>query len=306
MDAGCSNGLVCDANLKMCVKPQCPYDCCQNDASYQDKSCPQYYSCMALEHTCKPIDSDNDASPDYKEVQAGTDPKNPDTDGDTVLDGYDNHPTSSYLPRTYSYSWRYGKNWLIFTKEFSFSTTISEDVVSSYENMPKTNLISRDDPQLSEVAQKMNSLASEQSYDDGDKLMLVIAFSRSFNYDYTKADFSGKGLPDWANFPMETIVKKQGLCADSAVMTSALLRKMGYDAKYLTSRECNHAIIGVPLVSGITLSGSERYVESNGKKYYYIDPTSSDSAGNLIYSTTSKADFGKTFCSANDFVVSNY
>lgn len=306
MDAGCPNGLVCDANLKICVKPQCPYDCCQNDVSYQDKSCPQYYSCSAQEHKCNPIDSDNDGLPDYKEVQLGTDPHNPDTDGDTVLDGYDNHPLSPYIIRTYNYDWRYGKTWLVFTKDFQFSINMSEDVVSSYENMPKINLISRDDPQLSEVAKDMNDLARAQSFDDGDKLMMVIAFSRSFNYDYTKASYASKPLPDWANFPMETIVKKQGLCADSAVMTAALLRKMGYDAKYLTSNACNHAIIGVPLVNGITLSGNERYVEYNGQKYYYIDPTSSDYAGNIIYSTTSKSDFGKTFCTSNDFVVSNY
>jgi len=306
IDSGCSEGLVCDANLNQCVKPQCPFDCCEDDYSYQDKFCPQYYSCISQEHSCKPIDNDNDALPDYKEIQTGTDINNPDSDSDTVLDGYDNHPLSSYLPRTYSYDWRYGKNWLIFTKDFKFSITLSEDVVSSYEEMPKTNLISREDPQLSEVAQNITALSNDQSYNDADKLMLVIAFSRSFNYDYTKADFSGKGLPDWANFPMETIVKKQGLCADSAVMTTALLREMGYDIKYLTSVTCNHAIIGVPLVDGITLDGTERYVEDNGKKYYYIDPTSSDSSGNLIYSTTSKEDFGTTFCSSNDFVVRDY
>lgn len=306
IDAGCPSGLVCDANLNQCVKPACPYDCCINDYSYQDKNCPQYYSCTAQEHSCKPDDRDNDALPDYKEIQLGTDLNNPDTDGDTVLDGYDNHPTSSYLPRTYSYSWRYDKNWFIFTKEFSFSITLSEDVVSSYENMPKTNLISRDDLQLSEVAQKMNALAIEQNYDDADKLMMVIAFSRSFNYDYTKASFSTKPLPDWANFPMETIVKKQGLCADSAVMSTTLLRKMGYDAQYLVSGPCTHAIIGVPYVNGITLTGSERYVTHNGQKYYYIDPTSRDSSGNIIYSTTSKADFGTTFVSCNDFFVSDY
>ena len=72
----------------------------------------------------------------------------------------------------------------------------------------------------------------------------------------------------------------------------------------LTSNDCNHAIIGVTYVDGITLSGSERYILYNGVKYYYIDPTSSDYSGNFIYSTTSKKDFGKTFCPLNDFVVS--
>jgi len=310
MDVGCSYGLVCDANFKMCVKPQCPFDCCENDQSYQDKSCPQYYSCSSEEHSCKPIDSDNDALPDYKEVQLGTYPHNPDSDGDTVLDGYDNHPLSSYLSRTYSYDWRYGAQFLVlFPKYFQFSTTLSEDVVSSYENMPKINLIGRDDPQLNEVAQKITTLANDQGYNEADKLMMVIAFSRSFNYDYTKASFASKGLPDWANFPMETIVKKQGLCADSAVMTTALLQKMGYDAQYLVGPCWNssiyHAIVGVPLVNGITLDGTERYVEYNGQKYYYIDPTSSDFAGNIIYSKTSKSDFGKTFCTSNEFIVSN-
>lgn len=306
IDAGCSGGLVCDANLNQCVKPECPFDCCINDLSYQDKSCPQYYTCRDQEHSCEPDDSDNDALPDYLEMETGTDMYLPDTDGDTVLDGYDNHPLSSYLPRTYSYDWRYGKEWLIFTKRFEFDITLSEDVVSSYEEMPKEDLINRNDFQLGEVAQIMNQLANAEGYNDADRLMMVIAFSRSFNYDYTKADFSGAGLPDWANFPMETIVKKQGLCADSAIMTTALLKNMGYDVNYLTSNECNHAIIGVSYINGITLDGTERYVMHNGEKYYYVDATSRDYSGNLIYSTTSKEDFGTTYCSANDFVVREY
>jgi len=306
VDAGCLGTLVCDANMNLCVKPECPFDCCVNDIQYQDKPCPQYYTCNSYEHSCEPIDSDNDAFPDYLEIETGTDRYDSDTDGDTVLDGYDNHPLHEYLPRTYSYNWRYGRKWLIFTKKFEFDITISEDVVASYEKMPKDKLISRDDLQLEEVAQTMNQLADAENYNDADKLMMVISFSRSFNYDYTKADFD-KSLPDWANFPMETIVKKQGLCADSAVMTTALLREMGYGAQYL-SGPCNdyssyHAIVGVPYINGITLDGSERYVTYNGKKYYYVDATSNDYGGNIFYSTTSKDDFGTTFCSMNEFVV---
>jgi len=310
LDAGCLNGWVCDAILKQCVKPLCPYDCCANDAQYQDKSCPQYYTCNAIQHSCIPDDSDNDAFPDYLEIQTGTNRFSPDTDGDTVLDGYDNHPLYDYLPRTYSYEWYYGIQWWILRTHFAFNVNVSEDVVASYEKMPKDKLISRADTQLREVAQTMNQLASKEGYDDADKLMMVIAFSRSFNYDYTKRDFN-KPLPDWANFPMETIVKKQGLCADSAVMATALLRDMGYDVQYLAG-PCNdyssyHAILGVPYVNGITLDGTERYVTYNGKNYYYVDATSSDSSGNLFYSTTSKDDFGNTFCTMNEFsVVANY
>jgi len=310
LDAGCSGNLVCDANINQCVKPLCPFDCCISDQEYQDKTCPQYYSCNAQVHSCEPDDSDNDAFPDYLEIQTGTDGFNPDTDGDSVLDGYDNHPLHEYLPRTYSYGWRYGKEWLIFTKKFEFDISISEDVVASYEKMPKDKLISRADVQLNEVAQIMNNLADAEGYNDADKLMMVIAFSRSFNYDYTKRDFD-KPLPDWANFPMETMVKKEGLCADSAVMAVALLREMGYDAHYL-SGPCSdpsgswHAIVGIELVDGITLDGTERYLTYNGKKYYYLDATSKDYSGNIFYSTTSKDDFGTTYCSANDFNVREY
>ncbi len=310
IDAGCSGTLVCDANLNQCVKPECPYDCCVNDLQYQDKSCPLYYECNSYEHSCEPIDSDNDAFPDYLEIETGTDRYNSDTDGDSVLDGYDNHPLHEYLPRIYSYNWYYGKNCIWgfcpFPQNFKFNIIISEDIVASYEKMPKDKLISRDDPQLKKVAILMEQLADAESYNDADKLMMVIAFSRSFNYDYTKKDFD-KPLPDWANFPMETIVKKQGLCADSAVMATALLREMDYDAQYLSGPcwdyDAYHAIVGVSYVDGITLDGSEHYVTHNGKKYYYVDATSNDYGGNIFYSTTSKDDFGTTFCSMNEFVV---
>ncbi|MCK5043408.1 hypothetical protein KAR52_00175 [Candidatus Pacearchaeota archaeon] len=306
IDAGCSNGLVCDANLNKCVKPECPFDCCINDLKYQNKFCSQYYTCDGHQHSCEPDDSDNDAFPDYLEIEMGTDRFDSDTDGDSVLDGYDNHPLHEYLPRIYSYDWRYGKEWLIFTKKFEFDISVSEDVVSSYEKMPKDKLISREDIQLKEVAQIMEQLANAEGYNDADKLMMVISFSRSFSYDYAKRDFD-KPLPDWANFPMETIVKEEGLCADSAVMATALLREMGYDTYYLSGPcydySSYHAIVGIALVNGITLDGSERYATHNGKKYYYVDATSSDYGGNLFYSTTSKDDFGTTFCPMNEFIV---
>ena len=72
IDVGCLGDLVCDANLNQCVKPECPFDCCINDFEYQDKSCPEYYTCNSQEHSCEPEDSDNDAFPDYLEIETGT------------------------------------------------------------------------------------------------------------------------------------------------------------------------------------------------------------------------------------------
>jgi hypothetical protein len=304
-DAGCSGTLVCDANLMRCVKPQCPYECCENDYTYQDKACPQYYACNNVMYKCEAIDSDNDALADYLEVQKGTDIYTPDTDGDTVLDGYDAHPLSLYINRTVSYGWnyKYHLDWL--STKFYFSNSISEDVIYSYEVMPKTNIINRQDVHLQHIADVLNKLATEHGYGKADKLMMVIAFSRSFVYDSDKLVWSetATSIPDWANFPMETIIKKNGLCADSAVMASSLLRKMGYAAVYLGSNTCRHAIVGVADTEGFTLKGTERYAMYNGKKYYYIDATSMDKSGNILYSTTSFADFGTTFCQYNDFTV---
>jgi hypothetical protein len=50
---------------------------------------------MTLAPTHSNADTDNDALNDSDELAAGTDPFNPDTDGDTVPDGVDDDPLSS-------------------------------------------------------------------------------------------------------------------------------------------------------------------------------------------------------------------
>jgi len=312
-DAGCSSNLICDANLNKCVKPVCQYECCQGDSYYQDKGCPQYYECNNTFKTCKALDSDNDALPDYKEVEIGSNLSNPDTDNDTVLDGYDAHPRYKYIDRQIDYTWWYkpGGNWI--SSQLSLSINISEDVIGSYELIPKgfdvKPIIYMNDTHLDEIAGRLDRGLDKSGYSNADKIMAVIAFSRSFDYDSEKVIWSESNpVPDWSNFPMETIVKKQGLCADSAVMATALLVRMEVDAVYLVSNgSCylnspGHAIVGIADTDGFTLYGTERYAVYKNKKYYYVDATSSNFAGNIIYASTSLTDFGTTFCTSNFFV----
>jgi hypothetical protein len=61
--------------------------------------------------------------------------------------------------------------------------------------------------------------------------------------------------------------------------------------------------VGVADTEGFTLTGTERYAVYKNKKYYYIDATSSDYAGNIIYSSTDIFGFGTTFCNTNSFYV---
>jgi len=70
--------------------PPCPFECCM-DSQYQPKACPTDYDCMG--NSCKARDSDSDGLPDYLEKQRGTDPLNPNTDGDRYNDAQDPQPT---------------------------------------------------------------------------------------------------------------------------------------------------------------------------------------------------------------------
>jgi hypothetical protein len=64
-------------------KQECLFECCI-DGTYKMKQCLEDYSCE--NNICKPNDSDNDGLFDYEEKQIGTDPRNPDTDGDSLND----------------------------------------------------------------------------------------------------------------------------------------------------------------------------------------------------------------------------
>ncbi|RMF06453.1 hypothetical protein D6764_02250 [Candidatus Woesearchaeota archaeon] len=67
-----------------CVFERCPYECCSGYEKYSRKRCKEGYNCE--DNKCIPIDDDNDKLLNMEEEKLGTNPNNPDTDGDGLTD----------------------------------------------------------------------------------------------------------------------------------------------------------------------------------------------------------------------------
>lgn len=79
---------ICQGNNYQCIsnkcrKADCPYECCI-EGEFSAKTCQTDYECQ--NSRCVAIDSDGDGLTDIEEKQIGTNPKLPDSDGDTLSD----------------------------------------------------------------------------------------------------------------------------------------------------------------------------------------------------------------------------
>lgn len=90
----------------------CPYECCAENSGFNLKPCSDLYSCN--QGRCEAVDSDNDGLTDIREKQIGTNPQNPNTDGDRYNDGADPNPLKSNSANinvaftSKSWDWKYG------------------------------------------------------------------------------------------------------------------------------------------------------------------------------------------------------
>ena len=122
-----------------------------------------------------------------------------------------------------------------------------------------------DDWYLNRIIQKMDEICKENSYDELDKINLVISFVQQLPYTSDKVS---TGYDEYPRYPIETLVDYGGDCEDTSILTAALLKQMGYDVALI--RFPKHMGVGISLNS---ISGY--YFEYSGKRYFYVETTNS-------------------------------
>ncbi|MDD5142385.1 transglutaminase-like domain-containing protein [Methanoregula sp.] len=91
----------------------------------------------------------------------------------------------------------------------------------------------------------------------------LIAFIQSLPYS---KDYISTGYDEYPRYPIETLVDGTGDCEDTAILTAALLKEMGYDV-VLVSPPRHMAV-------GITCDGCKGSpFVYNHKNYYYLETT---------------------------------
>jgi len=73
---------------------------------------------------------------------------------------------------------------------------------------------------------------------------------------------------EYPKYPVETLVEDTGDCEDFSILGAAILKVMGYDVALLFLP--GHAALGVAGATGM----KGVYAESDGKRYYYVEMTS--------------------------------
>jgi len=203
-----------------------------------------------MQDTLLAQDVDGDGLTLREEQALGTDPNNPDTDGDGIPDGKDTNPTGG------------GRNLNVHVA--GFELIIHSDYFDYYKNMERTsshgdNYIHANEPYI----QNLITFLRERATTKGTSLMdEIITFVHDLDYvdDYTL------GFNEYPKYPVETLVEATGDCEDTSILMASLLRGAGYGVVLLNPP--SHMAVGVKC------NYNYGYVTYNGNKYCYIETTS--------------------------------
>ena len=163
------------------------------------------------------------------------------------------------------YEWNFqGETWTwtlsVDSKDYEFFKGLPRvDDLSIYVTTPY------DDKFLASLANSLEEGAKRAGYDEWDTVNLVISFVQSLPYTSDKAT---TGYDDYPRYPIETLVDQGGDCEDTAILTAALLRQMGYDVVLLNYPNI-HTAVGI--AGDETVYGT--YYEHNGRRYFYLETT---------------------------------
>jgi predicted transglutaminase-like cysteine proteinase len=123
-----------------------------------------------------------------------------------------------------------------------------------------------DKEMLRGVTQKFRNLGAGNGYSEYDNVMNIAAFVQSMPYTSDKVT---TGYDEYPRYPLETLVDNGGDCEDTAILTAALVKELGYGVVLIQLP--GHMAIGVE--GSDALSGT--YYEFNGSRYYYLETAGS-------------------------------
>lgn len=166
------------------------------------------------------------------------------------------------------FSWKYrGKVW-------TYQLKIPKGVYDYYANLkrPPTNDYSVfvtdpvDDAYISAIAARFTEVARQEGYSTKQTVEFVVSFVQNIKY---ASDEDTKGVPQFARYPVETLVEQRGDCEDTSILLAAILKEMNFGVVLvMLSGDPGHMAVGV---KGEGLTGV--YYEFQGNKYYYVETT---------------------------------
>ena len=162
------------------------------------------------------------------------------------------------------YVWEYG--------DYTWTTDVSiqKSTYSKYRSLSRTNDFNTyvSDANNREIVRSIaNSIVEagdECGYVGDEHVLMAVAFVQSIPY---RTDIESSGRNEYYKYPVETLVDGCGDCEDSAILTAAIIRELGYGAVLLVFD--NHVAVGVK--GGENVYGT--YWTYNGDRYFYLETT---------------------------------
>lgn len=172
---------------------------------------------------------------------------------------------------TLSFKWRFPPE---VGKEYNVSLEVPKPLIDFFRVKPRMrvaefnesrkNLIftwylmvrsPHDDPYISELAEKLESLA--EGMDEYRKLWFIASFVQSMKYSLAN-EFSPTG--DYPSYPLETLYRGSGDCEDLSILLISLYEQMGYKS----------ALLIMPTHAAVAVSMPPRLVKWPRAKYDLI------------------------------------
>ena len=170
--------------------------------------------------------------------------------------------------------------WIANGHEATITLDIPQDLYDYYKNQPHpTNISSatfanyaineKDRQYLHNLVERLKDASDFKSYGARNDYRNVVAFVQNIGYQlHTDPVTNQVTTPetDYWKYPVETLADGNGDCADTAILTAALLKEMGYDVAIVVFD--NHAATAVACDNC-----NGYYYPLNGRRYYYLETT---------------------------------
>jgi predicted transglutaminase-like cysteine proteinase len=183
-------------------------------------------------------------------------------------------PTQTPLPKPTDSADHYFRSyqWSYLDNDWTHTIGIPKDAYQYYRNKPHNResdyaqyaLSDYDRQHLKSVVDRFQEAGRKEGYSEYDNIKNVVSFVQSLPYT---SDSVTTGYDEYPRYPLETLVDNGGDCEDTAILTAALLREMGYGAVLIEFP--GHMAVGVKCAN--TFPGT--YYEYQDSRYYYLETT---------------------------------
>ncbi|MCX6772562.1 MAG: hypothetical protein NTV88_02210 [Candidatus Micrarchaeota archaeon] len=170
-------------------------------------------------------------------------------------------------PLQKDYNWQYGG------KDYSLTLCYAEVGIDTWRSRDRQRNYANfvDDPysaaSVDLLSNDLDGLASNEGFSQYQKVNFMIAFVQGLPYT---SDLVTTGFDDYPRFPYETLYDNGGDCEDTAILTAALLKKMGYGVILLNPPK--HVAVGVKCTPD-DFTYPVTYYTYEGQQYCYLETT---------------------------------